>query len=44
MTLDWLTFCLSVGLNFRECHEPAYKQLSAKIFQLMLQKGVSEYL
>ncbi|KAH8341043.1 hypothetical protein KR067_002936 [Drosophila pandora] len=36
MPIIMLTFALSVGLNVRECYDPAYKQLAVKIFIAML--------
>ncbi|XP_020811407.1 uncharacterized protein LOC110186545 [Drosophila serrata] len=36
MSSQMLAFALSVGLNVRECFEPAYKQLGFQIFSIML--------
>uniref|UniRef100_A0A6P4F3T8 Uncharacterized protein LOC108046673 n=1 Tax=Drosophila rhopaloa TaxID=1041015 RepID=A0A6P4F3T8_DRORH len=36
MPTRMLAFALSVGLNVRECYDPAYKQLGVKIFSVML--------
>ncbi|KAH8247826.1 hypothetical protein KR038_010478, partial [Drosophila bunnanda] len=36
MSTQMLPFALSVGLNLRECFEPAYKQLGVHIFSILL--------
>ncbi|KAH8232429.1 hypothetical protein KR032_006420, partial [Drosophila birchii] len=36
MSTQMLAFALSVGLNVRECFDPAYKQLGVQIFAVML--------
>lgn len=40
MPIQMLTFSLSVGLNVRECYDPAYKQLAVNIFIAILKYSV----
>ncbi|XP_055850307.1 uncharacterized protein LOC129914885 [Episyrphus balteatus] len=40
----WSSFSLSVGLTIRECHLPAYKELSTQIFQTIITYSVRNYL